>query len=341
MTQYTTRQISDRVQGRLEGPGDLVITGLEQLNTATAGQLTFIRDEKYTRLWGDSQASAAIVAEALVVEPGPGRALIRVANADLAVAEALALYAPAVPKPKAGVHGSATVDPSAILGQAVAIGPGCYVGPGVTLGDRCVLHANVTILDDTRVGADGCLFPGVVIRERCILGQRVVIHANTVIGADGFGYRPTRDGSGWVKIPQIGYVQIEDDVEIGSGTCIDRGKFSATVVGRGTKIDNLCQIAHNCQIGSNCVFAAQVGLAGGVKVEDGVIIGGQVGVAEHLTLGKGSRLAAKAAVMDDVPAGASWMGYPAHEVRSALREMAAVRRLPGLMKAMRDRGDSR
>ena len=335
MVCYTTQQICDHVQGQLDGPGDLAITGLEHLGAATPDQLSFIRDEKHARRWPASRAGAALVTRGIPIERSQNRALIRVADADLAMAAVLELYAPPISKPTTGVDASARVDPLAQIGRDVSIGPGCYVGPGARIGDNSTLCANVTVLDDAKLDDHCLLFPGVVIRERSELGSRVVVHPNAVIGADGFGYRPNRNASGWVKIPQIGNVRIEDDVEIGAGTCIDRGKFSETVIGQGTKIDNLCQIAHNCRIGRHCVLAAQVGLAGGVIVEDGAVIAGQVGVAEHITIGSAARLAAGSGIMDNVPAGASWFGYPAHDTRATLREVAATRRLPKLVKALR------
>jgi UDP-3-O-[3-hydroxymyristoyl] glucosamine N-acyltransferase len=190
-------------------------------------------------------------------------------------------------------------------------------------------------MEDAGIGPGCVLFPGVVVYHHCELGSGVIVNANTVIGADGFGYRPAPDGSGLVKIPQIGTVKIGNDVEIGAGACIDRGKFSATVIGDGTKIDNLCHIAHNCRIGKGCVLAAQVGLSGSVVVGDGVAIGGQVGVADHFTVGDGAQLAAQAGVISDVPAGATWFGTPAHDLRATLREAVALRRLPDLIKTLK------
>ncbi len=335
MIRYTSQQICDLVDGHLEGPSDLTIHGIDQLSCATADQITFLRDGKHAKHWAESNASVALVTEGVDVEAIPGRALIRVADADLAVAEILRLFAAPQATLAAGTHPSATVDAAAKLAPSVALGPGCYVGPDVKIGPDSVLHANVTVLDATTIGNGCTLYPGVVVRERCEIGSRVTIHPNAVIGTDGFGYRPDPGGSRWVKIPQIGSVVIEDDVEIGAGTCIDRGKFSATVIGQGTKIDNLCHIAHNCRIGRHCVLAAQVGLSGGVKVEDWAVIAGQVGIVEHLNIGAAARIGAKSGVMDDVPAGESWMGIPAHDTRKTLREWAAVRRLPDLWKALK------
>lgn len=341
MVTFTAQQIAERVHGELVGSPDLTIDGVEQLDRATARQLTFVRDQRHVGHWMRSQSKLTLVSQRVSVEPDAGRAVIRVPNADVALAIALEMFAPAKVCPKEGVHPSASVDPTATLGANVAIGPGCVVGAAVHIGAGSVLHANVTVMDETKLGADCQLYPGVVVRDRCRLGDRVILHPNVVIGADGFGYTPAPDGAGFVKIPHIGNVVIEDDVEIGAGTCIDRGKTSATTIGKGTKIDNLCQIAHNCQIGKYCLIAAQSGLAGSVTLGDRVSLGGHVGIRDQVHIGAGAQLAAYAAVMEDVPENAVWGGTPAQELRQAMREVAAVRKLPDLFKTLRaGRGSS-
>lgn len=336
MTRLTAQQISDRVGGELLGPGDLVVTGVEQLDRAEPDQVTFVRDRKNAAAWAQSQSRVVLAARQAELAPDNGRAVILVDNADLAMATVLGLFAPATVAPPPGVHPRATVDPTAQLGAQVAIGPGCVVGAGARLGDGCVLHANVCLMDESTLGRRCQLFPGVVIRERCQLGDDVIIHSNAVIGADGFGYTPAADGRGLVKIPQIGTVSIGNDVEIGAGTCIDRGKHSATMIGDGTKIDNLCQIAHNCRIGRHCALAGQVGLAGSVTIGDGVLVGGNVSIKDQLNIGDGATIAACAAVMHDVPEGATWGGYPAQDLRQTLRQVAAVRRLTESRKPSRN-----
>ena len=338
MASFTTQQISDRIGGQLMGPGGLFITGVDQLDHARPGDISFVRDESFAPAWQASAASAALVANGVGLPPGPGRANIHVPNADLAMAVVLELFAPPAPLPPPGVHATATVDPSAKLADGARVGPGSVVGPGVVIGAGTIIHAHVTVLDDSRIGAGCVLWPGVVIRERCTLGDRCILHPNVTIGADGFNYRPSPDGRGLVKIPQIGTVQIGSDVEIGAGTCVDRAKFSATVIGEGTKIDNLCQIAHNVRIGRACVLAGQVGLAGSVIVGDGVVMGGKVAVKDQVTIGDGVTLAACSAVMNDVPAGETWAGMPACEMRLAMREYAAIRKLPDLIRHLKHRG---
>lgn len=341
---YTAGEMATHVGGQLLGDGKLLVRGVEAIDQAGPGQLTFIGNAAFARRWPQSQASAALVEASVQREaqltPGDGQALIVVGNADLAMAAALALFAPPTPRPAPGAHASAVVDPSAELGDGACVGPQVLIGPRVRIGAGCVIHGRVTILDDSVVGPGSELWPGVVIRERCEIGAACILHPNVVIGADGFGYRPSDDPKrpGLVKIPQIGTVRIGDDVEIGAGSCVDRGKFSATAIGDGTKIDNLCQIGHNCRIGRCCILAGQTGLAGSVTLGDGVIVGGKVAIRDHVTIGPGVHLAACSAVMDDVPAGETWGGYPAREARVALREHAAMRKLPDLLKELRRRG---
>lgn len=331
----TTRQIADHVKGQLIGSGDIDITDMNNLADATAAQISFIRDSSHADGWKTSNASAALVGPNIELEPGDGKALIRVDNADLAVALVLELIAPPRIEPALGIHDSAVISKSARLGSNVRIGPHCVIESGVTIGDNCVLHTNITIMAHSSLGNDCIIYPGAVIRERCTIGQRCIIHPNVVIGADGFGFRPSADGKSVVKIPQIGTVRIGHDVEIGAGTCIDRAKFSQTVIGDYTKIDNLCQIAHNCVIGRCCIIAGQVGLSGSVTVGDGVMLGGKAAVKDQITIGQGAMIAGGAMVMNDVPAHATWGGYPAQDLRLTLREVAAVRKLPDFMKSMR------
>ncbi len=336
---HTVQQIADHVGGSVEGDAALPIRGIEQLDRAEPGQISFVRDARYVPAWEASGASAALVTHDLELPVALGRAVIRVANADLAVAQVLELFAPPVPGPAPGVDPRAVVDPSASLGQGVAIGANTVIGHNVRIGDRTVIHPNVTIGDDVEIGEHCVIWSGVVIRERCRLGRRCIVHPNAVIGADGFGYRPSADGTKLIKIPQIGTVEIGDEVEIGASTCIDRGKFSATIVGDMTKIDNLCQIAHNCRIGKAVILAGHCALAGSVTVEDGAMLGGSVGVRDHVTIGRGARVAAYSAVAEDVPPGETWSGYPAQNHRKTLREIMAVRKLPDLMRDLRQKGN--
>jgi UDP-3-O-[3-hydroxymyristoyl] glucosamine N-acyltransferase len=335
MSTFTTQQICDKVGGQLVGSPELAIQGVNRLERAKAGQISFIRNNRFAEQWAQSQASAALIGPGVELEPGQGRSLIAVPNADLALAVVLDMFLISVPGPQAGVHARATVDPAAKIGQEVAIGAGSFIGPDVLIGDRCTIHPGVTILAQCQIGDDCEIFPGVVIRERCSLGHRVILQPNVVLGADGFNYRPSPETGLLVKIPHIGTVEIHDDVEIGAGTCVDRGKFAATVIGRGSKIDNLCQIAHNCELGQCCVLAGMVGLAGSVILGDGVMLGGGVMVKDQVTIGSGASILGHSSVMTDVPAGVCWGGMPAQDAKTAFREVAALRKLPGALKALK------
>jgi UDP-3-O-[3-hydroxymyristoyl] glucosamine N-acyltransferase len=335
MKQYTTEHINQAVNGKLDGSPTIMITGVEQISEATTNQLTFIGEKKYINLWDQSRASAAIVNDIFNIEPGKNRALVRVADADLALVSALQLFEPEPPKCKLGIHSTAVVDPTAEIGNGSTIGAGCYIGPRVVIGANTKLYPNVTVLDDSSIGSETIIWSGTVIRERCRIGNCCIIHPNVTIGADGFGYRPSPDGRSLAKIPQIGTVKIGNRVEIGAGSCIDRGKFSATLIGDGTKIDNLIQIAHNCKIGRSCVMAGQSGLAGSVTLGDGVMIGGGARVKDHVTIGDGAKLGGNAGVISDVAPGKTLLGFPADDYRQTLRLWAAQKQLPDLIKQMK------
>jgi len=315
------------------GDESIVISGIEQIDLAEPNQLTFIGGKKYVPLWETSRASAALVNEGLAVEPGPGRALVRVRDADLAMAEVLRMFEPPAPIIAAGIHPNATVDTTATLGEGVSIGAGCYVGAGARIEAGTKLYPNVTILDGVTIGAQCVLWSGVVIRDRCRIGNGCILHPNVSIGADGFGNRPSADGRSLVKIPHIGTVLLGDGVEIGANSCVDRGKFSATTIGAGTKIDNLVQIGHNCRIGRCCVIAACTGVAGSVTIGDGVVIGGCVAINDHITIGSGVRIGGASAVAADIPAGQTVVGYPAADHRQTLRQWAALKQLPKLVRS--------
>ncbi len=331
----TTQQIAQEVRGRLVGDGSLPIQSVASLDEAAPGQITFLRDLANDLAWQRSRASAALVPESFsaAAQP-PGRAVILTSDVDLALIRVLELFAPPLDRPPLGIDPGAWVDPSASIALDASIAPGCRIGPGVRIGPRSILHAGAVLMAEVVIGSDTEIHPGVVIRDRCLIGDRVIIHPNAVIGADGFGYHPSPDGKALLKVPHIGIVRIGHDVEIGAGTCIDRAKFGATEIGDGCKIDNLCQIAHNCRLGRCCVLAGQVGLAGSVTLGDGVVMGGKVAVKDHISIGAGAMLAACSAVMDDIPPGAKWGGYPAQDARVALREHAAIRKLPELVREL-------
>lgn len=331
---HTTQAIAEMVGGRLEGPGDLMIDALAEIDYAEANQLTFIGNGKYAHKWAESGASAALVNQDIELEPGEGKALIFVQDADLAMAVVLEAYAPTVPTPPKGIHPSALIAETAAVGENCRIGPNCVIKPGVKIGDNVTLHAGVTIYDDSTIGSGCELWTNVVVRERCTIGDRTALHAGAIIGVDGFGYRvDTSSGAPKVvKIPQIGTVRIGSDCEIGANTTIDRAKFDATVIGNHCKIDNLVQIGHNCRLGNMVLIAGCVGIAGSTSVGDGTMIGGKSMIKDHVHVGAGCQIAGGSAVIHDMPNGAQWGGYPAGPLKTKFREQMAVRKLPDMMK---------
>ena len=335
MKQFSMKEINQAVNGTLDGDPTISITGVEEITKARANQLTFIGEKKYANMWGRSQAAAAIVSDSLDIEPGEHRAFVRVPDADIAMAKVLQMFELKPPVCEPGTHPTAVIDPTAEIGKGVAIGAGCYIGPRVIIGHNARLYPHVTVMDDSSIGSDTIIWSGTVIRERCHVGSSCILHPNVTIGADGFGYRPSPDGRGLVKIPHIGTVWIGDSVEIGAGSCVDRGKFSATTIGDGTKIDNLVQIGHNCTIGRSCAVAGQAGMAGSCTLEDGVLVGGQAKIADHVTIGAGSKIGGGAGIMSDVPPGKTLLGVPADDHRQTLRLWAAQKHLPELIKQMK------
>ena len=289
----------------------------------------------YARELARSAAVAVIVQRKVKLpEGGAGdRAIFRVEDVEAAVAAVLPLFAPTPQRPAGGVHATAIVANSAKLGAGCAVGPYVVVGQRCRIGANVDLHAGVIVGDDVTIGDDCQLHPNVVLRERVTLGRGVIIHAGSVIGSDGFGYR--WDGRRHAKVPQIGSVIIEDEVEIGSCTTIDRAKFGATRIGVGTKIDNLVQIAHNVQVGPHCIIVGQTGIAGSTRLGAGVVLGGQTAVRDHIALGDASMAAARSAIANDVPPKTNVSGMPALPHRQSLREQAALRRLPELLVLVR------
>lgn len=327
MKSHTIEEINAILNGELIGHTSHEIKGPEELEKAQANHITFIGSSKYVKLWANSKASAAVVTDTLEVEPGDGRAIIKVKNADLAMAKILELYEPPAPHFEVDIHPTAVIDPSAKIGNACKIGANSYVGKDVVLEDGVILYPNVCVFDETIIGQRTVVWSGTVIRERCVIGSNCIFHSNVSIGADGFGYRPSDDGRGLTKIPQIGNVIIGHFVEIGANSCVDRAKFSSTIVGDGCKIDNQVQIAHNSVMGRFCIMAGHSGLAGSVTLGDGVIIGGSASIKDHTKIDSGATVGAGSGVMNNVPAGQTVLGYPAQEAKAMLKQWVAMRRL--------------
>ena len=326
MKSYSIQEINEVLKGILVGDTSIKINAPEQLELANSNEISFIGNKKYEKYWDASKACAAVVNENISIKPGENRAFIKVKNADLAMSQVLELFAQPTPLFHIDIHPTATIDATAVIGNGSRIGAGSYIGPNVQLGENVTIYPNVTILDECTIGKNTVIWSGAVVRERCHLGNDCIIHPNATIGADGFGFRPDPQ-RGLVKIPQIGNVVLGNGVEIGANSCVDRGKFSSTVLGDGCKIDNLIQIGHNSKLGRFCIMAGQSGLAGSVTLGDGVIIGGSASITDHVTIGAGSIIGGGSGVTKDVPAGITLLGYPAIEARDALKQWAILKRL--------------
>ena len=327
MKSFTIQEINTILDGKLVGDTSQQITGLNQLKNAKTDQITFIGASKYARLWCESKACAAIVDKSVSIEPDNARPFIMVNNADLAMATLLEMFQPEPPYFETEIHPTAVIDKSVTIGTGTKIGAGSYIGKNVVLGAGVVIYPNVTIFDDTTIGDKTVIWSGTVIRERTEIGSHCIFHNNVSIGADGFGYRPSPDGRGLVKIQHIGNVVIGNGVEIGANSCVDRAKFCSTIIGDGCKIDNLVQIGHNSVLGRSCIMAGSSGLAGSVTLGDGVIIGGSASIKDHTTIHSGAIVGAGSGVMNDVAAGKTVLGYPACDSRDKLRQWAVLRKL--------------
>jgi len=326
----TIGQVAEHLQAQITGDPSIRLTGLAPADRARPGELTFAENASYFDAAERSQASAILVAEPFV---SPSKVLIRVSNARVALAKALTLFFPPEEHPK-GIHPSAVIADSATIDPTAHVGPNCVLGPRVHLGARSVLMGNNDLRADCQLGEDVCLFPNVVLYRQTQLGHRVTVHGGTVIGSDGFGY--VLDEGRHRKILQLGNVIIHDDVEIGANAAIDRGTLGSTVIGQGTKIDNLVHVAHNVIIGRHCLIMGQVGFAGSTRLGDYVVIASQSGIADHLELGDQVMVGAKSGVMRDVPQGTRVLGIPATPDRQAKRQIIAMQQLPDMLRHLRE-----
>jgi len=326
----TLGELAALVGGELRGPADLVIRGLAPVDQATGEDITFIAHPRFARLGETSQAAAVIVSPQWANLDKP---LIVVDHPYLAYARVAALFDR--PRPRwSGVSPLAYLSEGVAMGEDVAIAPFVFVGEGVSLGDRVTLMPGCYLGPEATIGADTYLAPHVTVMDRCRVGERVLIHSGAVIGSDGFGFIPTPQGH--MKIPQVGIVVIEDEVEIGANVTIDRGALGETRVGKGVKIDNLVQIAHNVTLGEHTAMAAQVGIAGSTKVGRWVALGGQAGLAGHIEVGDQAQIGAKAGVTKSVPPGQILLGSPAWPAKETSRALAGLHTLPELYRRVRE-----
>jgi UDP-3-O-[3-hydroxymyristoyl] glucosamine N-acyltransferase len=323
---FTAAELAKQLNGEVIGDGCTKLNGFAPAAVAKPGDLTFAENEKYFSIAENSAASAILVGGNFQSEK---KVLIRVKNARIAYAKILPLFFPE-PEFAPGIHRSAVIDASAQIDSTAHIGPHCVIGANVKIGARSVLRGGNHVEKDSVLGDDVRLFPNVVIYSQTQIGNRVRIHAGTVIGSDGFGY--VFDSGSHRKISQIGNVIIHDDVEIGANVAIDRGALGPTVIGKGTKIDNMVQIAHNVVIGENCLIVAQAGIAGSSQLGNFVTVAGQVGIAGHLKIGDRATIAAQSGIMTDIGIGEKFWGTPAQPDRQMKRQIIAAQKLPDLIR---------
>jgi UDP-3-O-[3-hydroxymyristoyl] glucosamine N-acyltransferase len=329
VTRFTLGQLAEVLDAKLDGDATRVVTGLAPLDAAGATDISFLTDSRYEAAARASRAGAFIAPIGTRDLPAP---ILECRSPQQALLELMRLFFPP-PATRAGIEPTAVVAPDAVVDPSAAIGALAVIAAGARIAARACVHALAYVGPGAEVGEDTVLYPHVVLREGVRVGRRVIVHAGAVLGADGFGY--TRDGSRHRKIPQVGTVVVEDDVEIGANTTIDRATFGATVVGRGTKIDNLVQVAHNVSIGEDAILAALVGIAGSSRIGRGAVLGGQAGVADHVTIGDGAMLGAQSGVSQDVPPGARLFGTWARSVVQARRIWIAEAELPAMVTKMR------
>jgi len=320
-------ELATRLDCRLEGDGELDVTRVAGIQDAQPGDITFLANPKYEKLLATTRATAVILKEDVPAAPC---AMLRARDPYLAFARAVSLFAP-VSRPAPGIHALAAIAGGAHLGADVSVGPFVAIGEGARIGDRTVIYPNATLGAGATVGSDCTIHSNVAIRERCTVGDRVILQNGVVIGGDGYGFVRRGDGT-HEKIPQVAVVVIEDDVELGANTTVDRPAVGETRIKAGTKIDNLVQIGHGVTVGRNVLMAAQVGIAGSTDVEDDVVFGGQVGVGGHLTIGRGAIAVGQSGVTNSLDPGAFVAGYPAIDSRDWRKASVLFRRLPEMKR---------
>lgn len=326
------RDIAKFLKGELVGDGDTVIRGINGIKEAREGDLSFILSSKCEELVASTRASCVIVPKN--VDKAFARTVIKVENPSIAFSRIIEFLMPErIPHPK-GIHESAVISKNAKVGKNVAMGPYVVIEEGASVGENTVLYPFCYIGKNTKIGKDCIFYPNVTVREEIQIGDRVMIHPGTVIGSDGFGFDTQKDGTHY-KIPQIGSVIIEDDVELGACVTVDRSRLSKTIIRKGTKIDNLCQIAHNVSIGPNCLIAAQSGISGSSELGRSVVLGGQVGVADHLKVGDFTMVGAQSGITKSFPPRSTLFGYPAKPADKIKKILGAISLLPKLFERVR------
>lgn len=331
MKKYTLTEICEWVNGELVGDGNTLISGYAQLGDVKSGEISFVASSKYLRSLSDCPAAALVVYPEFTES---GFNVIKVADPQLAFIEIIQRMTPPRKSLPTGIHSTAIIGDETSFGKNTAIGPNVVVGSDCKIGENCTIHSGVVIEDGVSIGDDVLIYQNVVVRYNSIIGSRVILHPGVVIGADGFGFRSEKGVH--KKIPQLGKVIIEDDVEIGANCAIDRGAIGATKIGKGSKLDNLIQVGHNVVVGQHTVIAAQTGISGSCKIGSGVVLAGQVGIADHLSIDDRTIVTAKSGVTKSVPARTVVSGYPARHHMRWKREEAVIRKLPDLNKLIQE-----
>lgn len=323
--EFSAKQIAEYIQGVIVGDENATVHTFSKIEEGIPGALTFLANPKYTHYIYETKASIVLVNKDFIPEGEITATLIKVDNAYESLAKLMTLYEMSKPK-KTGIDPLASVAANARIGENVYIGPFACIEEGAVIGDNAYIHPHVTVGCNAKVGNGTILYPHVTVYHDCRIGNQCIIHAGAVIGADGFGFAPSAEG--YEKIPQIGITIIEDQVEIGANTCVDRATMGATIVHKGTKLDNLIQIAHNVEVGSHTVMASQVGIAGSAKIGEWCMFGGQVGVAGHIQIGDHVNVGAQSGIPGNTKSGSSLMGYPAIEPKQFARSSAVFKKLP-------------
>ena len=323
--EFSAKQIAEFIQGTIVGDENATVHTFAKIEEGMPGAISFLSNPKYTHYIYDTQSSIVLVNKDFTPEKEVKATLIKVDNAYESLAKLLNLYEMSKPK-KTGIDPLAYIAPTAKIGENTYIGPFACVGDNAVIGDNTSLHPHATVGSGAKVGSDCILYPHATVYHDCRIGNGCILHAGSVIGADGFGFAPSPEG--YEKIPQIGIVILEDNVEIGANTCIDRATMGATVIHKGVKLDNLIQIAHNVEVGSNTVMASQVGIAGSTKVGEWCMFGGQVGLAGHIKVGDKVNCGAQSGIANNTKSGSTIMGSPAFEVKGFMKSSAAFKKLP-------------
>jgi UDP-3-O-[3-hydroxymyristoyl] glucosamine N-acyltransferase len=332
---FSALQIAALINGKTEGDANASVNSFGKIEEAQIGQLAFLANPKYEEYLYSTKASVIIINESLELKQSISATLIRVPDAYTAFATLLGKYQQMMQQQLVGVQQPVYISSTAYYGQNVYLGAFAYLGENVKVGNNAKIYPNVYLGENVKVGDNSIIHPGVKIYHDCIVGNNVVIHAGTVIGSDGFGFAPQTDGS-FQKVPQIGNVLIEDNVEIGANTTIDRATMGSTIIRSGAKLDNLVQIAHNVEVGNSTVIAALAGVSGSTKIGKGVMIGGQAGLAGHLQIDDGSKINAQAGLGKSLKAGSSVTGTPAYDYNKAIRSQAVARNLPEMEKRIKE-----